>query len=101
MKKTPCPVLDPVEIPYIPPDPYGRFSLRIVGPFGVVRKEFSKDPSKYCPRCQTDHIQYTAIQPMKPSCCEELIQVAGYFLVGPTGPIHMRCAKDHEVEGAG
>jgi hypothetical protein len=101
-KKVPCPVLDPVEMLYIPPvqEVDGYFMLVLVDHhhLGVIRKVFSKDPKNYCPRCQTDHIQYQAIEKMKMACCEEPIMIAEYFFVGPTGPVHTRCTHDHSEE---
>lgn len=99
LKKTPCPVLDPVKVPVQEADDI--FGLKLIDPrfqgvgTGVVTKAFSKDPKRYCSRCQTDHVQYTAIENMKASCCDEPIMIAEYFFVGPTGPVHTRCTRDH------
>jgi len=100
MEKVPCPVLDPVEMLYIPPDDI--FSLMLFNHHHeLVMKAFSKDPKNYCPRCQTDHIRYQASGNMKASCCEEPIMIAEYFFVGPTGPVHTRCTHDHSEAGHG
>lgn len=102
LKRTPCPILDPVKQVHVPDD---TFWLTLIDPYfrhvghnGVVKKTFSKDPKGYCSRCQTDHVQYTAIENLKASCCDEPVMIAEHFFVGPTGPIHRRCAHDHSEE---